>query len=186
MKLILIRHGIAEDIFEADSDEERKLTADGTKKFKKISSGLIKAEPQIDQVIASPLVRAIQTAEILIQKLQINKFKDSELTLSSRIQAADNLIPEKLTELKPNANPIAFCNWLKTNFSNDESFTLAAVGHEPHLSALLSFLLTGRAENIFEFKKGGAACLELYFRPADIKAQLLWFMKPSHLRSLES
>ncbi len=185
MRLILIRHGIAEDIFEAGSDDERKLTEEGHKKFKKVANGIVSCEPKIDKVISSPLVRAIQTAEILITKIHSEKFKGSEITLSSRIKQADNLIPEKLPELRPNSNPQEFCQWLRNRYKSEVDPSLAVVGHEPHLSALCSFLLTSRIENFFEFKKGGAASLDLYFRTADIKAQLNWFMKPSQLRSID-
>ena len=184
MRLILIRHGIAEDIFEAGSDDERKLTEEGQKKFKKVASGILVCEPKIDRVISSPLLRAIQTAEILMTKIHSLKFKGSEITLSSRIKQADRLTPENLSELRPNSNPQEFCQWLRTHYKNEVDPCLAIVGHEPHLSALCSFLLTSRSENFFEFKKGGAACLELYLRTADIKAQMNWFMKPSQLRSL--
>ncbi len=184
MKLILIRHGIAEDIFEASSDEERKLTPDGQKKFKKIAAGILKCEPKIDRVVSSPLVRAVQTAEIILSKIHSERFKGSEVSLSSRIRESDNLVPEMLTELTPNSDPHEFCLWLRKHYINKVDPSLAICGHEPHLSALLSFLLTGRDENFFEFKRGGAASLELYFRTADIKAQLNWFMKPSQLRSL--
>lgn len=186
MKLILIRHGIAEDIFEAGSDEERKLTPEGHRKFKKVASGILKCEPKIDSVISSTLVRAIQTAEILIGKIHSQTFKGSEITLSGRIKAAESLSHEKLTELRPNSNPQEFCQWLRQRYKNNTEYCLSVVGHEPHLSALLSFLLTGRNENFFEIKKGGAACLDLYFRAADIRSQLNWFMKPSQLRSLSA
>lgn len=184
MKLILIRHGIAEDFSESGSDEERKLTLEGEKKFKKGASGILQNEPQIDKVISSPLVRAVQTAEILITKIHTQKFSGSEITLSGRIKQADNLIPEQLTELRPNSDPQEFCHWLRMKYRSEGDATLAVCGHEPHLSALCSFLLTGRSENFFEFKRGGAAALDLYIRQHDIKAQLSWFMKPSQLRSL--
>ena len=184
MKLILIRHGIAEDMSEAGSDEERKLTPEGQKKFKKIACGIIEIEPKIDKVVSSPLIRAVQTAEILMTKIHSEKFKGSEITLSGRIKEADTLTPEMLSELTPNSDPQEFCHWLRTKYRAEVDASLAVCGHEPHLSALCSFLLTGRSENFFEFKRGGAAGLDLYIRSHDIKAQLSWFMKPSQLRSI--
>jgi phosphohistidine phosphatase len=184
MKLILIRHGIAEDVSESGSDEDRNLTEDGQKKFKKVAAGILKCERKIDKVISSPLLRAIQTAEIFLTKLHSEKAKPEEPTLSIRIKAADSLVPEKLSILRPNANPHEFCQWLKSNYKTEMIETLVVVGHEPHLSALCSLLLTGRNENFFEFRRGGAACLELYIRPNDIRGNLDWFLKPSQLRRL--
>ena len=185
MNLILIRHGIAEDIFESGSDEERKLTPDGIKKFKKVACGIIECEPKIDRVVSSNLVRAVQTAEILLSKIHSQKFKDSEMSLSTRIKQADQLTPEKLGMLKPSSHPDEFCKWLRENYRTEVDSNLAVVGHEPHISALCSLLLTGRNENFLEFKKGGAASLNLFIRMSDIKAHLNWFMKPSQLRGME-
>jgi phosphohistidine phosphatase len=184
MKLILIRHGIAEDVSESGSDDDRKLTDEGQKKFKKVASGILKCQSQIDKVISSPLLRAIETAEIFLTKVHSEKIKPGEAMLSSRIRAADSLVPEKLSILRPNANPHEFCQWLKFNYKTEMIETLVVVGHEPHLSALCSLLLTGRNENFFEFRKGGAACLDLFIRPNDIRGQLDWFLKPSQLRRL--
>lgn len=182
MKLILIRHGIAEDFSESGADEDRHLTDEGKKKFKKVAAGILKCESKIDKVISSPLIRAVETAEILLTKLHSEKIKPGTAVLSDRIKAADSLIPEKLSILKPNASPHEFCQWLKTNYRSEMLECLVVVGHEPHLSALCCLLLTGRNENFFEFRKGGAAGLDLFIRPADIRGQLSWFMKPSQLR----
>ena len=58
------------------------------------------------------------------------------------------------------------------------------VGHEPNLSVFLSAALAGnRASLKFEFKKGGAALLEV----ADGLAgggQLVWYLPPRLLRAL--
>jgi phosphohistidine phosphatase len=62
--------------------------------------------------------------------------------------------------------------------------TIAAVGHEPHLSGLVSLLLTGRAGAVIELKKGAACLLDLGEQPAAGKARLLWALTPAQLRRL--
>src|SRR4029079_9330830 len=55
------RHGIAEERVGEKPDEERALTPDGQKKTKSVAKGLAELF-ELDAVIASPLVRAVQTA----------------------------------------------------------------------------------------------------------------------------
>jgi phosphohistidine phosphatase SixA len=56
--------------------------------------------------------------------------------------------------------------------------TLAVVGHEPHLSRLLSFILTGRSQCLFDIKKGGFAILEFEDEFDICKARLKCLVQP--------
>ena len=59
---------------------------------------------------------------------------------------------------------------------------LAVVGHEPHLTALLSWLVTGEPKGgDFELKKGGVAQLEGEPEPAGMK--LVTLLSPRVLRA---
>ena len=66
MKLIFIRHGVAEGHFsyKQDEDFERNLTDDGIERLNKTFKVFKKVEERIDVIFSSPLARAIQTAEI--------------------------------------------------------------------------------------------------------------------------
>ncbi|MEZ5673574.1 MAG: phosphohistidine phosphatase SixA [Thiotrichaceae bacterium] len=67
MQLLLIRHGIAEDLTPAHhkSDAERALTSEGQAKMQKASKGLVQQIENINYLITSPYVRAQQTADII-------------------------------------------------------------------------------------------------------------------------
>jgi phosphohistidine phosphatase len=66
MELYLIRYGIAEEDQPGLKDEERKLTKEGREKIEKVAQRLFKLDLNFDLILTSPLVRAHQTAEILI------------------------------------------------------------------------------------------------------------------------
>jgi phosphohistidine phosphatase len=61
--------------------------------------------------------------------------------------------------------------------------TIAVVGHEPDLSALLAHLLGGAKCERLTFRKGGAALLELPGTPGQ-GGRLVWYLRPRVLRTL--
>ena len=61
--------------------------------------------------------------------------------------------------------------------------TVAIVGHEPELSAVLGRLLGAPHAEGFAFKKGGAALVDLADGPSG-SGLLIWFLKPKILRTL--
>lgn len=167
MKLLLIRHAIAEereDFARTGKDDRlRPLTDEGRKKMKQAARGLRTLVSDIDLLATSPLTRAAQTAAIL----------DS---------VYGGLEEVEIEELSPEATPEAFLRWLR----RQEGEVLAAVGHEPSLGQILSWLLTGTERRLFVFRKGGACLLEFPDgnEPAGGTATLLWALTPAQLRTL--
>jgi phosphohistidine phosphatase len=165
MKLLLIRHAIAEeseDFAKTGRDDRlRPLTDEGRKKMKQAARGLQEIVPEIDLLATSPLTRAAQTGAIL----------DSVYGGLSEVE---------IEELSPEATPSDFLRWLR----KQKADTLAAVGHEPSLSLILSWLLTGTERRIFAFRKGGACLLEFPDEVGAGTATLLWALTPAQLRDL--
>jgi len=165
MKLLLIRHAIAEeseDFAKTGRDDRlRPLTDEGRKKMKQAAKGLQEIVPEIDLLATSPLTRAAQTGAIV----------DS---------VYGGLKEVEIEELAPEATPNDFLRWLR----KQKAETLAAVGHEPSLSLILSWLLTGTERRIFAFRKGGACLLEFPDEVGAGTATLLWALTPSQLRDL--
>src|SRR5436305_8482937 len=141
MKLLLIRHAIAEereDFAKTGKDDRlRPLTEDGRKKMKQVARGLQEIVPEIDLLATSPLTRAAQTGAIV----------DS---------VYGGLKEVEIAELSPEATPVDFLRWLR----KQKADTVAAVGHEPSISLILSWLLTGTERRIFAFRKGSACLIE--------------------------
>ena len=166
MRIVIIRHGIAEDqeTFAKSGQEDalRPLTKQGRQKLRKAAGGLKQIVPAIDMIASSPLLRAAQTAEII-----------SEAYDKTRIL--------QIAALAPRKPPAALLDWLNAHRSEA---TVALIGHEPHLSTVLSWLLTGLQESFIVLKKGGAALIEIDAPVAAGRAKLLWMLKPSQLRAL--
>ena len=165
MKLLLIRHAIAEEPEDfartGKDDRQRPLTDEGRKKMKQNAKGLREIVPEIDLLATSPLTRAAQTAAVL----------DSVYGGLSEVE---------IEELSPEASPTEFLRWLR----KQKAETIAAVGHEPSLSLILSWLLTGTERRLFSFRKGGACLLEFSGEVGAGTATLLWALTPGQLRDL--
>lgn len=131
MQLILFRHGIAENARDGLPDAERALTPRGVERTAAAARGLARFTQRPQAILTSPKTRALQTAAIIGDTLDLVPTRAAEL-------AAESL------------DPI-----LRLLRSRDEDRVLL-VGHEPTLSALIELLCGGRAE----MKKAGAALLD--------------------------
>jgi phosphohistidine phosphatase len=166
VNLLVVRHGIAEDreVFgrtEKD-DDLRPLTDEGRKKMARGAQGLRTLVPALDLIASSPLVRAQQTAAIVAKAYGIS-------------------VGETTRVLEPDAPLAQFAKWIETREDRD---VIAVVGHEPHLSALVTWLMAGVDDSRLELKKGGACLLEFTGRPHRASAVLQWLHTPATLRRL--
>lgn len=160
MEIYIIRHAIAEERETWDKpDELRPLTPRGHKKMQRSARGLRALDVKLTHLYSSPLTRAMQTAEIVQKSLKVES-----------IQQTDALSPEA-----PPQAIVPVLNELPGNAA------VGLVGHEPHLSHLLSFLLTGLRQGFATFKKGGVACLEAEIPVQPGKAILRWLLEPNQL-----
>ena len=163
MKLILVRHALAEDredFFKKNlEDHMRPLTAKGKKKMQKIATEFVDLIGHVDHIITSPYTRAKETASILKEV-----FSDASI-----VEAA---------ELVPQSPPQSFLKWLRSFSGQFE--TLMAVGHEPQLSVFASFLLTGETSSRIDFKKSGMICFEFESTEGLMQRQiqLKWMIHP--------
>ncbi|HUF00450.1 MAG TPA: phosphohistidine phosphatase SixA, partial [Anaerolineales bacterium] len=160
MNLYIIRHAIAVDEATSDyaSDSERPLTDKGRKKMRQIARALRHLGVKFDVILSSPYVRACETAEILA-----NVFK-----MKNKIVFSDNLIPL--------GNPELLIGEINEKHSVD---SLAIVGHEPHLSALIGLLTSDNSKIEITLKKGGVCHLsadDLHHQ--DHRAILEWLLTP--------
>jgi phosphohistidine phosphatase len=166
MKLIVIRHAIAGDREEfartGMPDALRPLTAEGRKRMRRGARGLRELVPRLDVLAASPLTRAVQTAEIVAAEY-------------------GGMACVNVPELAPEAVPDSLVPWLRGQGAGS---SVAVVGHEPHLGFLVGWLLTGRHQSFVELKKGAACLLEFDDPPGAGNAVLRWALAPGQLRSL--
>ena len=136
MDIYVLRHGVASarGALAYPNDDERPLTAKGIRRMRRQTRGLNAIGLSLDVIITSPLVRAVQTAEIVHRRLD----NPGELVTSAA--------------LAPSGDPRALIDEMATRYSSADSVML--VGHEPYLSALISLLVTGSTRPVIRLKKG--------------------------------
>lgn len=161
MRLVIIRHAIAVARGTPDiPDEIRPLTPAGEQKFRKAAEGLARILDRPDEILTSPWLRALRTAEIAAE-------------------AWGKLAPKKTAALAGGS----FEDLAAVLEGYPEGATIALIGHEPWLSALLARLLGATDDERVEFKKGGVAVVDLPGRLAD-GGQLRMVLPPKVLRAL--
>lgn len=140
MLVYLIRHGIAIDREEPDCppDSERPLTKKGIERARLVMEGIRALGVKPDLILSSPLVRALQTAEIAAKSLKYPKDK---------IQRTNALLPE--------ADPAA----LMKELARTKAEQLLCTGHAPHMDEFIAHA-TGTRRSFTALKKAGVACIE--------------------------
>ncbi len=118
MKLYVMRHGPAEDFAASGLDGDRSLTPGGRDRVRLVAKLLKDSEEAPRVIISSPLVRALQTAEIVASETGVTHVETSR-------------------DLSPGGNAHAFVMAL----ARDDKKRAMVVGHEPDLSTLISSLL---------------------------------------------
>jgi phosphohistidine phosphatase len=154
MKLLVMRHGEAVDEAPGMNDGERWLTAHGRKQTRAVAEHLVKHSAPAT-VWTSPLVRATQTAEIVV----------SAAGLEDNVSVVREIATGDITSLIRRIG----------EFQGDKPLIL--VGHEPSLSTLVMTLL--HESRWPGFKKSAVCALELQ---GERPARFEWMLLPKHLR----
>lgn len=161
MEICLVRHAIAvERGTQYEDDSKRPLTLQGRARMEEAAAGLQRLfTPQV--VLTSPLVRAVETAEILRKHYKLGKLRECEALATGDHKAVLAALDET------------------------DAGAVALVGHEPWTSELLSYLLTGRTDGMAAvFKKGAAALVRSAADPVPGNCWLEWLVQPGALRRL--
>jgi phosphohistidine phosphatase len=141
MKLHLFRHGIAIDREDpaCPSDHDRFLTPKGIAKTQAAAHGMRALGLKPNVIMTSPLLRAVQTAEIACEVLgfPVKKLRQSE-SLAADAKPAD--LFEELSGLKAEE--------------------VICVGHAPNLDEVIAFAI-GSHTAVTSLKKAGLGSLEI-------------------------
>ena len=162
MNLYIIRHAIAveEGTPEYEDDNQRPLTDKGKKKMRQIAKGLRALGVDFDLILSSPYLRAKETAEILAE---VSRTK-------ADVAFSENLIPM--------GDPDLLISEINEKYSAN---SIALIGHEPHLSSLISLLVSDNASLDITLKKGGVCRLSADDLHHTRKATLEWLITPGIL-----
>ena len=142
MELYILRHGLAGEFGDPSypDDSQRPLTAEGKRKMLQAALGMKALGLKFDLAFSSPYLRARQTAEIVCRQLD----------LLEKLQITENLEPGR-----DHRKLIAEIN------QNDlKNKRVLLTGHEPFLSGLIAYLISGSHSPLVEFKKGALCKLE--------------------------
>jgi phosphohistidine phosphatase len=156
MRIYILRHGIAEEASAHTPDFKRELTEEGRKKLAAVLRLARRAGVQPELVVSSPLVRAIQTAEMAREVLQVE----------APVHETRTLVPE--------GGPRNVWEELR-GLRNLEAVLLA--GHEPLLSALTAYLL-GVPELQVHMGKAAMVCIEMDQFRSEPHGTLRWMVTP--------
>ncbi len=115
-----MRHGPAEDVATSGRDSDRALSASGRDRVRAVAKLLREKDEAPRAIVSSPLVRALQTAEIVASEIGV-----------PHVEIAHELAPGG------DASVLA-----KALLGDDRKRPMV-VGHEPDLSTLIMALLDG-------------------------------------------
>jgi len=163
MDVYFLRHGLAGQHGDPKykDDSLRPLTPEGREKMKRGSLGMQSLGLTFDAILSSPYLRARQTAEIVAETYNIK---------NKKIHLTENLLPPaSVEELLREAHD-----------RFPESQRILLVGHEPHLSEMVSSLLKSKPLAI-DFKKGGLCCLSIEPSSKNANGVLNWLLTPTQL-----
>lgn len=152
-QLWLLRHAEAEP-HGAREDSERRLTERGERQARVAGIALARMGAELDAILYSPKVRAVQTAELLAE-------------------AWDGVERERLSEHAPLAGGFDARQALDAIAGFGPECRVMLVGHEPDLSTVAAQLTGAR----LDLKKGGLAVLRL----DGASAELAVLMRPREL-----
>jgi phosphohistidine phosphatase len=139
MELYILRHGKAErNIPDGGSDADRQLTGRGKKDIRKMVGWLRSKGILFDVIATSPLVRAVETAEIIATDLQHPKSPG----IWKSLEPGGDL--DRLNE---------------DILASSSEGPVLIVGHEPMLSTLIGEIIAGEGGARVLLRKGGLAVI---------------------------
>ena len=165
MILYIVRHGIAvAHGTPGCTDDERVLTEEGAAKMRQAAAGMRNLGYIPGTIMSSPLPRASQTADILLEILGAK-------------------IPLKtVSSLAPSGTRQDLYREISQYEKKLES--LMIVGHQPSLGEIAGEIAWGSADCYIELKKGGVCVLDLESTRGVPKGILVSLLTPSILRRL--
>jgi phosphohistidine phosphatase len=158
----IVRHGLAGEHGSYANDNERPLTVEGKQKTRQVALRLAAFNLKFDLILTSPLVRARETAEILM-----------DVGLGKQL--------EEFGPLAPGGSIGDWLTWL-SGWEPGKNNCMALVGHEPDLSTWAEMLIWGEAKGAINLKKAGVIGLLLPVAGSPVgHSQLFWLTPPRFL-----
>jgi phosphohistidine phosphatase len=163
--ILLIRHAEAgeRDPTKFPNDDLRPVTPSGRRKMTRVVRAMHAMGIEFEYLVSSPLVRAMETAEIVAEVFDMNEPPQVDEALGKDCSAESVL--KLLGRYPPGAS-------------------VALVGHEPAFSKVAAALTGVSADAHIELKKGGTAGIGFEGAAALGKGRLMYLLKPGQLKRL--
>ena len=164
-ELYVMRHGLAvtRGSVRFSDDAQRPLVPEGKEKMREIAEGLKQVGFEVDWIVSSPLVRAVETAGIIAESM------------------ASSAPVDVCEAMRPGGSPEDLITFLAKRPSRTR---VLVVGHEPDLSELAARLIGAGGHANLAFKKGGCCMIRFDEFPPKSPGQLVWWLTPRLLRKL--
>jgi phosphohistidine phosphatase len=161
MNLYLVRHADALPVGEQGItvDEDRPLSEDGLRQARLLGQSIKRLGISLNQILTSPLRRAVQTAEELARVLQVP---------ASSMETCDQLRPGQSSKK------------LAKGLLKLEAENLLLVGPEPELGQHTAWLIGSKKARV-DFAKAGIAWVECEAAPQKGAGSLRWLVTPKWL-----
>lgn len=164
MRLFIVRHAIAVPHGTPGvAEDDRYLTEAGIEKMKEAAAGLLEIGAVPELVLSSPLVRARQTADILLD------------VFGKKIRST--LTPH----LAPGGSREELYQQIR---KHQELGSLMLVGHQPSLGEIAGEIAWGSCEHYVELKKGGTCAIDLDQLNPVPRGVLRYLLTPAILRRI--
>jgi phosphohistidine phosphatase len=165
MKLYIVRHAIAlPHGAPGIRDDDRTLTKEGIRKMRQVAAGLRRLNYVPGLLLSSPLIRARQTAEILLKEFG----KDVKMRISPA--------------LAPSGSRTALYHEIAHYAKQLDS--LMIVGHQPSLGEIAGEIAWGSPENYVDLKKGSFCAIDVKSVQGIPRGSMISLLTPSILRKM--
>ena len=162
MNLYVVRHADALPVGGiVTRDFDRHLSPRGEEEAELMGRALAHLDPNVDIIVTSPLVRAVETGETIASQL------------------SDHSLTHVSTHLAPGFNNnTLFAELLALSAGS----SIVAIGHQPDVGTFISYLITGNHDAAVAMSPGSIAKLVLEgSRPS---GYLSWLLTPDAVKAL--
>ncbi|MBM2846685.1 MAG: phosphohistidine phosphatase SixA [Bacteroidetes bacterium] len=166
MHIYLVRHTEAVPVGGTITrDADRTLSVRGEADAVLMGQALAKVEPDLDIVVTSPLVRAVQTGEII----------GGQISQHPILHVSEHLAPG-----------FNHRSLMQELVSLSGGGRIIAVGHQPDLTNFISYFIAGSSYASIAMETGAIASIALRPEGGRSEAYLRWILTPDIVKSLQN
>jgi phosphohistidine phosphatase len=163
MDLFLMRHAVAAARAIGADDFQRPLTKEGQRDQRLVAGALVPLLWPLEHLFSSPLLRALQTADIVAETLGFPGEVEATTVLGQdcTVEGVLNLLHGYPRQAR-----------------------ILCVGHEPNMSRLSAVFLDGEGRSAIAFQPGSIIALTFPEHASPARGILRFFLRPAELLQL--